>query len=301
MNAKNEVLVEDPDGGIKGRVRTVYTTVTEKVSGVQEKVSNIHVDPAELMEGIIRQAVAIPGIAIDRDKWLEKELKVYCPQSVIDEAVATSPFEVGVPQEIMDKIATKAIRFETSKASSISFAAGLPGGFALLATIPTDMAQYYAHIIRIEQKLAYAYGWGSFLKPGDEVDDQTMGILIALLGVAEGVGTAGMSLSKFAASTVQKSVVKNIQKQALTRTSYYPAIKKILQALGVKVNKEVFAKGVGKVVPVVGGVVSGGLTMTTFTISANRLKKRLKELPAAGAAYEYEGDSGELDEDTPAH
>lgn len=164
MNAKNEVPVEDPDGGIKGRVRTVYTTVTEKVSDVQEKVSNIHVDPAELMEGIIRQAVAIPGIAIDRDKWLEKELKVYCPQSVIDEAVATSPFEVGVPQEIMDKIATKAIRFETSKASSISFAAGLPGGFALLATIPTDMAQYYAHIIRIEQKLAYAYGWGFFLE-----------------------------------------------------------------------------------------------------------------------------------------
>lgn len=252
------------------------------------------------MENLIRQAVAIPGVAIDRDKWLEKELKVYCPQSVIDEAVATSPFEAGVPQEIMDKIATKAIRFETSKASSISFAAGLPGGFALLATIPTDMAQYYAHIIRIEQKLAYAYGWGSFLKPGDEVDDQTMGILIVLLGVAEGVGTAGMSLSKFAASTVQKSVVKNIQKQALTRTSYYPAIKKIFQALGVKVNKEVFAKSVGKAVPVVGGVVSGGLTMTTFTISANRLKKRLKELPAAGAAYEYEGDFGELDEDTPA-
>jgi hypothetical protein len=38
---------------------------------------------------------------------------------------------------------------------------------------------------------------------------------------------------------------------------------------------QTFAKGVSKLVPVVGGVINGGLTFTTFKPCSYRLKKEL--------------------------
>ncbi|MFU7515722.1 hypothetical protein [Clostridium sp. HCS.1] len=43
-------------------------------------------------------------------------------------------------------------------------------------------------------------------------------------------------------------------------------------------TKDVFAKGISKVVPIVGGAVSGGLTYVTFKSCANKLKNDFKEL-----------------------
>ena len=42
-------------------------------------------------------------------------------------------------------------------------------------------------------------------------------------------------------------------------------------------NKEVFAKGVGKAVPVIGGVIAGGITLATFRPMGNRLVRALDE------------------------
>ena len=44
----------------------------------------------------------------------------------------------------------------------------------MAGTIPADLAQDFAHVMRVEQKLAYLYGWQSFLNEDDEVDDETV-------------------------------------------------------------------------------------------------------------------------------
>ena len=41
-------------------------------------------------------------------------------------------------------------------------------------------------------------------------------------------------------------------------------------------TKETFAKGVGKIIPILGGIVSGGLTFFTFRPCAKRLQKTLQ-------------------------
>jgi hypothetical protein len=46
--------------------------------------------------------------------------------------------------------------------------------------------------------------------------------------------------------------------------------------LGIQVTKTSFSRGVAKVVPVIGGIVSGGLTFATYRIQAKRLKKALR-------------------------
>ena len=93
------------------------------------------------------------------DEFLRQELtKLRASEEVIERALATSPALAGVPLLALDTLADETITYETNKSAALSFAAGLPGGFAMLGTIPADLMQYYAHALRIMQKLAYLYG-----------------------------------------------------------------------------------------------------------------------------------------------
>ena len=103
-----------------------------------------------------------------------------------------------------------------------------------------------------------------------------------------GVGGAASSLSMFAKQIARPAIQKQIAKQALTKTVWYPVVKKTLAVVGVKVTKDSFAKTVTKVVPVAGGVISGGMTFVALKGQSARLRKHLRELPPPGVdAAEY--------------
>ena len=74
-------------------------------------------------------------------------------------------------------------------------------------------------------------------------------------------------------------------------------VKVVAQKLGVKMNKQIFAKSIGKVVPLIGGVVSGGLTYATFKPSALRLEKHLKTLPTADVDFYKNSSKSNLSDD----
>lgn len=246
---------------------------------VDEKV--VESEEEAIAYKIIKRAASLRGVAINRTAFLQAELSKKCPADVVEKAIETTPQEAGVSMEVMDELADAAISLETRKVAGLSALAGLPGGLAMIGTIPADLTQYFAHSLRIEQKLAYIYGWESFLNDDDVVDDETMYRLILFLGVMMQVGGANVSLAKFASSTAAAGVAKAIQKQALTKTVWYNPLKKILGVVGVKVTKNSFAEVLSKGVPVIGGVVSGGLTYATFNPGAKSLKKYLRTLPQA--------------------
>jgi hypothetical protein len=143
----------------------------------------------------------------------------------------------------------------------------------MIGTIPADLAQFYGHIIRIAQKLAYLYGWPEMFD-GDDIDDGTEHLLTLFIGVMSGVQLAESALSKLAVRASSKALTR-IAAMPLTKGAVYPIVKKVAITLGQKMTKAVFARGVSKVIPVVGGVVSGGLTLATFGPMANKLKKYL--------------------------
>ncbi len=231
---------------------------------------------------IIKSAASLKAVKIDRESFLRSELKKHCPDIDADLAISETPALAGTPPEVLDKIACSAIDLETKKCAGLSFAVGIPGGLAMVGTVPADLAQYFAHVMRIEQKLAYIYGWQTFLDDGDEIDDETVMQLVVLMGIMMNVGSAANTLTKFATNVAQKGVAKTIQRQALTKTTFYPIMRSVLRVLGVQLTKETFAKTVSKVVPVIGGAVSGGLTYATFKPGAERLRKYLRSLPMSG-------------------
>ena len=234
----------------------------------------------EFAKSFLKTVLRLRGVRIEREQFLRSELhKRGIAREVIDEAIATSPAAAGIDVVLLDDMANAAIAFETRKSSALSFAAGLPGGFGLLATVPGDVTQFYVHAFRVMQKTAYVYGWQSFLEDSKEVDDETLGKLSMFLDVMLGVGGASSSLTVFAASVARPAIQKQVAGKALTKTTWYPVMKSTLRVIGVKLTKDSLAKTVTKVVPVAGGVISGGMTFVTLRGQSKRLMEHLRELP----------------------
>ena len=237
-----------------------------------------------IFEQVLATASTLPMVHIDRKKFLLKELIKFYPKEKVDIAIQNNPAYAGIDISTIDKIANSCINYETNKVSSISFAAGIPGGFAMAGTIPADITQYFAHILRILQKLIYLYGWEEILPEDGSIDDDTSNIITLFVGVMFGVNGAASTITKISASAAQKAS-KNIAAKALTKGTLYPIVKKIAQALGVKMTKDIFARGVSKAIPIIGGIASGGLTYITYKTMAYKLKKHLETLKWCDVNY----------------
>ena len=83
------------------------------------------------------------------------------------------------------------------------------------------------------------------------------------------------------AKNAQKAVAKQVACQTLTKTAWYPALKKFLGFIGIKVTKQTVGNAAGKVVIGLGGVISGTVTFVGLSGGSARLQKQLKKLPQA--------------------
>ena len=235
----------------------------------------------------LAKVVRVPGVRINREEFLRQELrKLHLSDDAIARALGSSPMMAGVPLTAIDRLAEEAISYETNKSAAISFVAGIPGGFAMLGTIPADLMQYYAHALRIMQKLAYLYGWGELLLDGRETDDDTLGVLAVFFGVMLGVGGAAQSLTAFARVAAKTAYQNHATKRALMSITWYPVVKHSLRLIGINITKSTAAKGFSKIVPVIGGFVSSGLTFMALQSQSALLKEHLREIPPPGVSVE---------------
>lgn len=237
--------------------------------------------PAAYFGTALGAAARLPGVRVHRDAYLRSALKAHCSADVVNRAVEESPAVAGVPLALLSKAADASVRFETLKVTALSTAAGLPGGPAMIATVPADAAQVLGHMLRVAQKLAYLYSWPDlFANDADEPDDATQALLTLFVGVMFGATAAGEGVKKVSVAIGQQAA-KELPKKALTHGVVYPIVKRVAKTVGVKMTTETFAKSVGKIIPVVGGVVSGGLTLASFLPMSHRLKRHLAGLPTA--------------------
>ncbi|MFJ8767864.1 hypothetical protein [Streptomyces clavifer] len=226
-------------------------------------------------------AARLPGVRIDREAYLRTALARHCSEDQLRQAMEENPAAAGIPLDVLDRVADAAIRYETAKVSALSAAAGIPGFIAMPATVPADLAQYVAHMLRIAQKLAYLYSWPDlFSTDNDDLDDATKGVLTLFFGVMFGTQSANAAVGKVAEAMAEQ-VARKLPQQALTKGVVYPIVKKVAGYLGVKMTKETFAKSVSKAIPLVGAAVSGGLTYATFRPMSKRLKTHLSGLELA--------------------
>lgn len=238
------------------------------------------------IEDVILMAFKVPGVSINRDAFLRKELATKYSGVVIDEAVRYNPMHANISRDELERIAVAVIQNERIKVSGISTALGTPGGAAMAATIPADIAQYYGCMLRVAQKLLYLYGFPQIEYKENEqtFDTETMNQLILCMGVMFGIASARSGLLTIA-KALGTGVEKQLVKKALTKGTIYPIVKSISKWFGVKMTKEVFAGFFKKAIPVVGGVVGGGLTYVTFKPCCDKLKAVLQDTYLSNPDY----------------
>lgn len=247
-------------------------------------------NPGSKFTDVLEAAARLPGVRINRGAYLRKALKRYCTEDQIERAIAESPASAGVPVKVITDVANTSITYETTKVTGISTLAGIPGGLAMIGTVPADMVQYIGHMLRIAQKLAYVYGWPDlFGDESEEMDEATEGILTLFVGVMFGVQLAQGGVAKVA-GMIAANVAKKLPQKALTKGIIYPVVKKVAGYLGVSMTKKLFANGVAKAIPVVGAVLSGGLSLGTFLPMSKRLQKHLASLELTKPGHRQEED-----------
>lgn len=228
-------------------------------------------------EDIIILGLRIPGVHIDREESLRKQFMKNYANDVIQDAVKFNPAHAGITVEEIDNIADQVIQYERNCVSGISLALGAPGGVAMVATLPADIAQYYGYMLRAIQKLLYLYGFPEInVENGVNIDDETMNLITLCLGVMYGVEGSVASI-KILSNALGKGVEKKLLQKALTKGTFYPIVKKISRWFSVCMTKQVFAGFFRKAIPVVGGVVGGGITYLSFKPCCDNLKKSLQD------------------------
>ena len=206
---------------------------------VINKVKNF--DPKDLnldVPATIEKVLAISANVVDREKFLNAAIGEYVSEETAQKAVELGTDKAGIRRKLIDTIADQIITSEVNKASGLSVGAG-----SLKATLPADIIQYFGFVVRIVQKLAYLYGYPEFILYNDEetLDEDATEELAYLIAVMFGVEEQDE------------------------------------KAVGEKMGKLTLAKGAVAPVPILGGVLSGGLTYGTLRQNANRLKNNLSE------------------------
>lgn len=229
---------------------------------------------------VVEVAIKIPGVKVNRDAFListfdkkDKDTK--------KRILEVGPVEAGITKEELRKKAKTLVNNETLKSTAISFAAGLPGGIAMLGTLPADILQYFGVSLRLAQELAYLYGEEDLWEEGKLLEERVTNALVIYLGVMFGSAVAANTI-RILSSKLGQQALKKIPQLALTKTFYYPIVKSVVKFFGGKMTKEIFGKTVAKVVPVIGGVVSGGITYTTLKPMGIKLMETLEK-----AKYSY--------------
>lgn len=221
-------------------------------------------------DGVMDVALRMPGVKVERNTYLEKVFSPYGDVSVLKSKRPVDAFD----EETVSKIADDAIKAQTRTVTSISTLAGIPGGLAMAATIPADLAQYYYHVLVIAQKLCYIYGWPDLQDENGEIGEGARSILTIFVGVMLGAQAANKAVGEIA-KRFAGQVARRLPQKALTKGFIYPIVKQIAKWIGVRMTKDIFAKSVSKAVPIIGGGISGVITFATFKPMAKRLQKEL--------------------------
>ena len=234
---------------------------------------------------VVSTVSTLPLVRVDREDFLRK---TFGKSKYIDQIIELGPQAVFSIDALREK-AAEIIDASTRKTSVVSFVSGLPSNvLAMFAAGTADLTQFFGFALNMAQKIAYLFGEDQLFidatqvghvitgtddfvdKNGVVLPEESQIRLISYLGAMMGVGGAGALILK----TSQRAGVnigRKVAATALTKTAWYPLMKKTGSILGYKITKKTVESALSKAVPIAGGVISGGITYLTFRPMGNKL------------------------------
>lgn len=215
----------------------------------------------------------LPIVRVDREAFLRKH---FGESEHLEVILERGPQAVYDTESLRAKASTL-VKNSAAKTSAASFASGLVAN--PVVAIPAgsaDVVQFFGFAINLSQQIAYLFGEDELFDDGGELSEAAQIRVIAYLGAMFGAAGAAALVSS-TSKTAGAALGKKVAAQALTKTTWYPLVKKVGAAIGVKVTKKTVEKSITKFVPLAGGAVSGALTYATFRPMGHRLADTLAE------------------------
>lgn len=221
--------------------------------------------------------ISIPGAKVNRESFIRNTFRNLTPTQ-INSCISESPVKV-LPAETIEKVASSLINSHTNKVTALSALSGIPGGFAMLATIPADLANYYYHVVLVGQKLGYLYGFPEMIDNSGNLTQDGEIMLTAFIGVMNKVKMANELIKKIAAEMAKRlseETAVRVAGNILSKQIVSQAVEVIAIKLGQQITAKNVARGFSKAIPVISGVICGGITYATFKPQAKRLLETLQ-------------------------
>jgi len=203
----------------------------------------------------------LPVVRVDRNTFLSNK---FSKSPHLSQIISEGPLSVYTANEIQ-KMALDVVNESTYKTSFASFVSGLPSNpLTMVAAGGADIVQYFGFALNMAQQIAYLFGDAELF---DEnliaLSESEKARVVALLAGMCGVAGASNLIIK-TSITAGQAIGKQVASKALTKTTWYPLLKKVANMLGKTITKKTVEKTISKAIPVIGGGVSGALTYFTF-------------------------------------
>lgn len=239
----------------------------------------------EVLIQTVTAASQMPFVKVNREEFLRKE---FSGNEHIEKIIKDGPQSVFTSRALR-KRAQKVIANTTNKTSMASFLTGIPSSpVTAVASGGADIIQYFGFALNLSQQIAYLFGEDNLFNGDyDKLPEEVQIRIISYLGIMFGAGGSSALIASIS-KTAGNSIGKKITQKALTKTTWYPLVKKIGSTLGYKITKQTVGKSITKIVPVIGGVVSGSLTYLTFKPMGNRLADTFADLLDGNISDNYE-------------
>jgi hypothetical protein len=239
--------------------------------------------PEDVWNSVLRTALALPGVKVDRKAFLRSALSKHVTKKVLQSAIDISPVKAGVSKNTIRRIAAANIKWHRAGVSALSFASGLPGGWWIAGTVPADLTQFFWHVLVVLQKLAYLYSWPELFSEDSKLDDETLLIVTVFVGVMLGAESAAKVLGDIAERAAAQ-VLERLPRETLTKWGLYRLAREVAKRIGIKLTEDSFTRYLSRIVPILGGIISGTVTWISFSLMTRRLAAHLESLPLAANA-----------------
>lgn len=253
------------------------------------------------VEAAVRRALGIPGVRVDRERFLLKQASGLCPDDGVRRRVLSAGLIAVLTEPELRALGLRRVLQLTAWSSSAAVAAALPGGpIAMTAGAGADVMQQLAFGLRLSQELAYLYGHR--LSAGDheggpaseaELEQLLLlfGTLLEVEGAAAAVRLTGPRLERdgrpvgygddgdrsAGRSGAAGAAGAGLPADLLRRSFAGPIAHRVLARFASRMGSTVLRRGALRAVPLLGAIGAGGAAFSALQAQGRILNHELAE------------------------
>ena len=230
-------------------------------------------------QSLLSMILAMPGAKINRTEFLSDVFSKESPE--MQRRIIDGPITSIVSVETLERISKRVIRMHTFKVTSLSALAGIPGGLAMLGTVPADIANFYYHTVSIGQKMGYLWGFPDMLDENGNMTDEGKVILTGFIGVMNKVEAAEKAIKAIAKDLAKRTAGETAERMAaklIIKPVIAQSTEQVAKRLSLQIASNSSTKFINKFIPVISGVICGTMTYASFKSQAKKLNTNLRSI-----------------------